>query len=60
METLTFEEKHKQREIEALEQLDDETLEQLRSDAMANHEAIGQLIANITRIQDERAHEVLF
>lgn len=60
METLTFEEKHKQREIEALEQLDDETLEQLRSDAMANHEAIGQLIANITCIQDERAHKVLF
>ena len=60
METLTFEEKHKQREIEALEQLDDETLEQLMSDAMANREAIEQLITNITLIQDERAHEVLF
>lgn len=56
-----FDQKHQQREIEALKQLDDKTLASMKQDALENYTAIEKLILTISRIQDEReVQEALF
>lgn len=61
LDTPDFEQRHYQREIEALKQLDDETLESMKQDALENYTALEKLILTISRIQDEReAQEALF
>jgi len=63
METTSpdFDQQHQQREIEALKQLDDETLESMKQDALENYTALEKLILTISRIQDEReAQNTLF
>lgn len=61
LDTPDFEQRHYRREIEALKQLDDETLESMKQDALENCTALEKLILTISRIQDEReAQEALF
>lgn len=63
METIQsdFDQKHNERELEALKQLDDETLESMKQDALENCTALEKLILTISRIQDERgSQEALF
>lgn len=63
METMptNFDQKHQQREVEALKQLDNETLESMKQDALENYAALEKLILAISRIQDEReAQEALW
>lgn len=64
METLdapNFEQRRYKREIETLKQLDDETLESMKQDALENYTALEKLILTISRIQDEReSQEALF
>nr|DAQ65784.1 MAG TPA: hypothetical protein [Caudoviricetes sp.] len=55
-----FDQQHRQREIEALKQLDDETLESMKRDALENYTALERLILTISRIQDEREAQELF
>ena len=56
-----FGQQHQQRDIETLKQLDDETLESMKQDALENYTALERLILTISRIQDEReAQETLF
>lgn len=56
-----FGQQHRQREIETLKQLDDETLESMKQDALENYTALEKLILTISRIQDEReARDTLF
>ena len=61
LDTPDFEQRHYKREIEALKQLDDETLESMNQDALENCTALEKLILTISRIQDERgSQEALF
>ena len=61
LDTPDFEQRHYKREIEALKQLDDETLESMKQDALENCTALEKLILTISRIQDERgSQEALF
>lgn len=61
LDTPDFEQRHYRREIEALKQLDDETLESMKQDAFENYTALEKLILTISRIQDEReSQEALF
>ena len=61
LDTPDFEQRHYKREIEALKQLDDETLESMKQDALESYTALEKLILTISRIQDEReAQEALF
>lgn len=61
LDTPDFEQRHYKREIEALKQLDDETLESMKQDALENYTALEKLILTISRIQDEReSQEALF
>ena len=55
-----FDQKHNEYQLEALKQLDDETLESMKQDALENCTALEKLILTISRIQDEREQDALF
>lgn len=61
LDTPDFDQRHYEREIEALKQLDGKTLEEMKQDALENYTALEKLILTISRIQDEReSQEALF
>lgn len=62
METVQsdFDQKHTERQLDTLKQLDDETLETMKQDALENCTALEKLILTISRIQDEREQDTLF
>ena len=56
-----FDQKHNERQLEALKQLDNETLESMKQGALEKYTALEKLILAISRIQDEReSQEALF
>ena len=55
-----FDTKHSQRQVETLKTFDSATLESLREDALASHQELESLLANIDLIQNERMQDALF
>lgn len=55
-----FDTKHSQRQMESLKTFDDATLEALYEDALASHQELENLLANIDLIQNERMQEAMF
>lgn len=53
-ETQNLDAERRQRELEVLKTFDSATLEALREDALASHQELEKLLADIDRIQDER------
>lgn len=54
-----FDAKHSQRQVETLKTFDNATLEALYEDALASHQELEKLLADIDRIQDERMQEAM-
>ena len=55
-----FDAKHSQRQVETLKTFDNATLDVLREDALASHQELESLLANIDLIQSERMQDALF
>jgi len=55
-----LDEQRERRQFEILKTFDDETLAEMKSDALDSYSELEKLILAISRIQDERGQEVLF
>lgn len=55
-----LDEHRERRQFEILKTFDDETLAEMKSDALDSYSELEKLILAISRIQDERGQEVLF
>lgn len=58
-ETQNLDIERRQRELEVLKTFDSATLETLREDALASHQELESLLANIDLIQNERMQEAM-
>ena len=56
----TIDEQRERRQCEILETFDDETLAEMKSDALDSYSELEKLILAISRIQEKRGQEVSF
>lgn len=56
----TLDEQRERRQFEILETFDDETLAEMKSDALDSYSELEKLILAISRIQEKRGQEVSF